>query len=678
MFFRLLCLSLTALFLCCHEKDSRLSTALQLAGSNRAEIEKVLTHYRNEPLKHSAAEQLIANMIGKYSMDSAAAAPVQPFYDLLTNYLEKHGRYADTTPYYLCDSLYELLDDFQPGICNYKPDLTFLSSRFLIDHIDRSFETWYNSPWSRELDFETFCRFVLPYKSDNDHWEGTYPYLREKYAWAHDTLNTRSAIEAGKYLDSTIKWNFTQNGPFFGEYPYMLPLSRYNYIHAQLGTCIEANNMVIMTLRSLGIPATMNFIPYWGNSNASHSWTEVIGNRPVKLYDNTQFFYRDDRDEVISDIFWFKYPFETTEGIPEAVEIRSCRTVPKVYRSNFFASGNAPSEAESANMPDLFRNPGIEDVTDHYIECANVKVSFDKKNCYDRHAYLCCYDPENLNWTPVAWAEIHRGKARFEKIGKNIVYLPAFYRNGQFDPAGPPFLLTNDGNMLPLEPEASETVPEIVLYSKVPYRTHVLFYAYVMLHCQFKTANKSDLSDTVTIHSIDRVPYYGQQVEIRHAAPARYAIYDFGDSPYGFIGELEFWGDDGKGQEVRLEGTPIGNHGIYGQTNRELCDGDRVSHFYRDPNGPNYVGFDFGKPCRITRIVYHPRSDDNGIVPGEIYELFCWQDGTWRSLGRQTGREDKTLKYEQAPAHALFRLHNCTRGKENRIFIYRNGKQIFY
>ena len=100
MFFRLLCLSLTALFLCCHEKDSRLSTALQLAGSNRAEIEKVLTHYRNEPLKHSAAEQLIANMIGKYSMDSAAAAPVQPFYDLLTNYLEKHGRYADTTPYY--------------------------------------------------------------------------------------------------------------------------------------------------------------------------------------------------------------------------------------------------------------------------------------------------------------------------------------------------------------------------------------------------------------------------------------------------------------------------------------------------------------------------------------------------------------------------------------------------
>ena len=77
-------------------------------------------------------------------------------------------------------------------------------------------------------------------------------------------------------------------------------------------------------------------------------------------------------------------------------------------------------------------------------------------------------------------------------------------------------------------------------------------------------------------------------------------------------------------------------------------------------------------------MIDDPRSDDNGIVPGEIYELFCWLDGTWRSLGRQTGREDKTLKYEQAPAHALFRLHNCTRGKENRIFIYRNGKQIFY
>ena len=152
MFFRLLCLSLTALFLCCHEKDSRLSTALQLAGSNRAEIEKVLTHYRNEPLKHSAAEQLIANMIGKYSMDSAAAAPVQPFYDLLTNYLEKHGRYADTTPYYLCDSLYELLDDFQPGICNYKPDLTvffffFSIGRLKLGIIPLGHASWTSRPF---------------------------------------------------------------------------------------------------------------------------------------------------------------------------------------------------------------------------------------------------------------------------------------------------------------------------------------------------------------------------------------------------------------------------------------------------------------------------------------------------------------------------------------------------
>jgi hypothetical protein len=35
------------------------------------------------------------------------------------------------------------------------------------------------------------------------------------------------------------------------------------------------------------------------------------------------------------------------------------------------------------------------------------------------------------------------------------------------------------------------------------------------------------------------------------------------------------------------------------------------------------------------------------------------------------------LKYEKAPAGALLWLHNYTRGKEERPFVYVGGEQIF-
>jgi hypothetical protein len=91
-----------------------------------------------------------------------------------------------------------------------------------------------------------------------------------------------------------------------------------------------------------------------------------------------------------------------------------------------------------------------------------------------------------------------------------------------------------------------------------------------------------------------------------------------------------------------------------------------------------YIGLDFGRPRRITRIKYNPRSDDNGIVPGELYELYYWDNAGWCSLGKQKGRVDGTLVYTNVPKNALLNLHNHTRGKENRPFTYENGKQIWW
>lgn len=58
----ILCCSCTGL--------SPLETALLQSGANRPELEKVLSHYRDEPMKYRAACFLIGHMPGKYSLEA--------------------------------------------------------------------------------------------------------------------------------------------------------------------------------------------------------------------------------------------------------------------------------------------------------------------------------------------------------------------------------------------------------------------------------------------------------------------------------------------------------------------------------------------------------------------------------------------------------------------------------
>lgn len=88
------------------------------------------------------------------------------------------------------------------------------------------------------------------------------------------------------------------------------------------------------------------------------------------------------------------------------------------------------------------------------------------------------------------------------------------------------------------------------------------------------------------------------------------------------------------------------------------------------------MGVKFNSPQQIDSIVFCPRTDDNDIKPGDIYELFYW-DNEWISLGTQIADNYK-LDYSNVPSNALLLLCNLSRGKEERPFTYENGQQIWW
>jgi hypothetical protein len=224
-----------------------------------------------------------------------------------------------------------------------------------------------------------------------------------------------------------------------------------------------------------------------------------------------------------------------------------------------------------------------------------------------------------------------------------------------------------------------EMLDTVILYTKMPYRSSVMRYADRMINGRFQTANRPDMSDTVTIHTVHKTPFYEQMVSVDQAPAGRYGIYCFAGMKYGDIAEMEFWGINESGEEEKLEGRLIGNPGMYNHEQKYAVDSVRGSFFHtQDNEGAQYIGFDFGKPRRITRIRYCPRSDDNGIVPGELYELFYWDKTDWVSLGKQEGHSDYTLAYTNVPEGALLNIRNHTRGRENRPFTYENGRQVWW
>ena len=85
----------------------------------------------------------------------------------------------------------------------------------------------------------------------------------------------------------------------------------------------------------------------------------------------------------------------------------------------------------------------------------------------------------------------------------------------------------------------------------------------------------------------------------------------------------------------------------------------------------------FDSAYQIVKIRYAARSDVNYIEEGHQYELCYWKDDDWVSMGMKEG-EVPTLTYDNVPLNGLYILHDHTAGKEERIFTYENGKQIFW
>lgn len=402
--------------------------ALEQAGDNLQELEKVFNQYcsPDDSLKLQAALFLVGNMEGHgyvtYIMHDSTGAEIDfnvldyPDFDALL-------AAADTL-----EDLYGEID-FKKNEMIY--DLETINAEFLINQIDYAFKAWQEKPWARDFSFDSFLKYILPYRGSNEPLENWRESFLQKYDGLEEKMeNPSNPLEAAALINDDIKTWFGFD-PRFYYHPTDQGLSEM--LENGLGRCEDMTNLAIYALRANGLAITSDYTPYWANSGNNHAWN------------------------AIATADGHVIPFMGAESNPGVYKLAN--KMAKVYRKMYGKQKENLifQDRQQEKVPRWLGGKSYLDVTVSYTDVCDVTVEFEKEipDSVDI-GYLCVFN--SGEWKAIQWGRIENAKAIFKDMGTDdIAYLPALYLNEEIVPYGSPFILDKTCQVRPLRDSGGKT-----------------------------------------------------------------------------------------------------------------------------------------------------------------------------------------------------------------------------
>ncbi len=305
-------------------------------------------------------------------------------------------------------------------------DADIITSSYLVRSIDEAFDSW-RYPWARKLNFEEFCEYILPYKMGNEKPEYWRQSLQQEFKWVPDSVK-ENLFKAAASINDHLHW-FKISVNF--DYPIDMGYRMSRWVAT--GTCTSATRLVNYPMRALGLPVVTDFAPDWGNRSSGHEWNALILNNRSYPF-----------NAVESNIGFYKITFVGVN--------RMKYKPPKIFRKMFSIQDSTLSVINNGKevIPVNLDNKRIKDVTSEYVPVSDVTLTFSDKAEPNQFAFLCIFN--NKNWKPVYWGKRAGNDVIFKNMGRDIVYLPAAYKDSTLIPLGNPFILTKEGTITILKP----------------------------------------------------------------------------------------------------------------------------------------------------------------------------------------------------------------------------------
>lgn len=496
-------------------QNNRLSDALEFAGGNRGELEKVLAYYKDSGQKYNAARFLIENMPMCYSYKGTAL-------DSAKSVLLSADSYGFILPERVSRWGHPNLQVLEKVY-----DARVITADFLIDNIDRSFIAWKCRPWNKYLSFDEFCELILPYRIDNEPLENWRELYERRYAFLLDSVyRGTDVIEA-----ASIVGNHMKEEGFIYNWELSLPhLGASFLLDHHLGTCSDACDFAVYVMHSLGIPISIDYYPYCPESRKGHTWNAVR--------DTTGGFWG----------MWF--------------------TEKELKRGEIYSDGRKSGKI----LRRCFAAPYYKDASaDYFPDTLRIKVPNGKLD----YLLLGIFHPDN-SWVVIDGTMVHGGEAVFPHVEADVIYAPLHKnKNNKVVTVDYPFYF--DGKKIhPYVPDRTKN-RKTTLIRKYPLLAWTANYLNGIYGGRFDFSNRADFQKVEYSYQVPDTPRICyNEVMFSRLLQCRYVRYTAPEQENTDLGELLFYEKGNRHIPVRMKGAKAENST---NTVDKVFDGDPLTFY---------------------------------------------------------------------------------------------------
>lgn len=651
--------------------------------------QRILTHYRlvdRNTLKYQAAKYLLDNMPYHYSRariyrDNDTLEQWRHETDSIY-YTMVQGVKMDNFPW---DSLWQVkkarremieADTLPDPIIDYSMlcDITELDFDFLTDHIDNAFRVWHESPFARNLTFDEFKEYILPYRCVEGYGFNetgkAYHELFAKYVMADSTADLRTTIE---YYNAAINNLRDMNGKTHRTRLAGL----YDLYSRDFHDCVDVASYGCNILRACGLPVVVEHNICYRSLSGRHYHCSV---------------YNDSTDT------W--QTFNAESSLPGDGDWAFAETA-NVYRSTYAAQKDTPPflKAEGEYVPPVLDDPCMKDVTAYLAKTVSITLPFHESTKCNL-AYLATYSRDWQGAIPVTWGvkDRSRGEVTFNHAMPGLLYFPVYYPDESYSTFGQPFYIEMDDSVpvireIPYIDENDTSRTSVTLTRKYPRKPNMERVAEELIGGRFIGSRKGDFSDAVTLLEIKEAPQPALLTyPLSHVG--RYKSYRFQASeehPHAHISMLEWLTPESYTNTMPAMRRHVFSPSDTIAVNREahlmrMMDAEKWEdmvwkaeydgNMQTAPSVYPNITLWLKEPQEVTHVRFSPKNADNGIHAGDEYELRYWNDG-WLSVGTAKAMYEY-IEFVDVPRGRLYWLINMSRGKEEMPFMLdEHGRQRF-
>lgn len=406
-----------------HETEAMLAAQ---KTKNSKELIKAINHYKERPDNKKKLEALcflIANMdihtSFNYYWADGNGKRIQ-FNEL--DYATFEGSVR------ALDSVSKLHGKLHPVKVIYR-DIDTVKADYLINNIEKAFTAWESKPSYRNLSFDDFCEYVLPYRISNEPvqpWRNEY---FDRFQWINDSIGSGMAVDrTGKLLSENYKTWFFNSYKIEGRKEPLPRLGGLQLLHRKKGPCEDIADMSVFALRSQGFPASIDEVPAWATSSGKHFLNVVFT----------------PESKAVS--------FDASTDLETEKKLN--REPAKVIRVTYSKQKDviAATEPVDSIPPGFLRTLNYKDVTNEYWETRDVSFDLFKSKTKHGMVYACAFNFSA--WKPVWWGKVQGKSAVVKNLCKGAVFLPVYYEKGKLKPAGYP-VASGYNNTLVLKADTS-------------------------------------------------------------------------------------------------------------------------------------------------------------------------------------------------------------------------------